>query len=65
MTEPVRITPEKARERLQTGSAILVCGYDDEDKWRKNMLEGAISFGDFVSRLPSIGNDQEIIVYCA
>jgi rhodanese-related sulfurtransferase len=65
MQEPTRILPEEARERIMSGNALFVCGYDDEDKFRKNHLEGAISFTEFTSKLPSLSKDQEIIFYCA
>ena len=65
MTEPIRISPQQAREKVHAASALLVCAYDDEDKFRNNHLEGAISFSEFQSRLPSLSREQEIIFYCA
>ena len=65
MTEPNRISPREVRDKVQAGSALLVCAYDDEEKFRNNHLEGAISFSEFKSRLPSLTNTQEIIFYCA
>jgi rhodanese-related sulfurtransferase len=64
MTEPVRIPVEEAHEKVRAGSALLVCAYDDEDKFKKNHLQGAISFGEFKTQLPSLKKDQEIIFYC-
>lgn len=65
MAEPIRIPPEEVREKVTNGNALFVCGYDDADKFRANHLEGAISFDEFKSKLPSIEKDQEIIFYCA
>lgn len=65
MSEPVRISPETVREKVISDSAILVCAYDDEEKFKNLHLEGAISLTDFKSRLSSIEKDQEIIFYCA
>jgi hypothetical protein len=65
MTKPIRISPQEAREKVTSGVALLVCGYDDEDKFREIQLEGAISFAEFKSKLPSLPKDQEIIFYCA
>jgi hypothetical protein len=65
MAEPIRISPKEAREKSTSGVALLVCGYDNEDKFRANHLGGTISFADFESRLPSLKTDQEIIFYCA
>jgi hypothetical protein len=60
-----RIGAREAHEEVQAGRAIFVCGYDDEEKCRRLHLEGAISFNEFVGRLPSVSRDQEVIFYCA
>ena len=65
MTKPIRVEPEEIRQKVETGSALLVCGYDDPDKFRQNHLEGGMSYGDFTSRLSSIPKSQEIVFYCA
>jgi len=65
MVELIRIPPEEVREKVTSGNALFVCGYDDSDKFRENHLEGAISFAEFKSKLPSLTKDQEIIFYCA
>jgi hypothetical protein len=63
MTEPKRITPEKVHQKLETGKVLLVCAYEDEEKFKKLQLEGAISFNTFKSKLPSLSKDQEIVFY--
>jgi len=63
--EPKRISAEEARRKLRSGQALLVCAYEDEAKFRKLQLEGAISLNEFKSRLSSLSRDQEIIFYCA
>ena len=65
MNNPVRISAEEACRRTRFGDALLVCGYDDETKFRSNYLEGAISLAALRQRLPQLGRDQEIIFYCA
>ena len=65
MTQPVRISAEEARRRVKAGLALLVCAYDDDEKFNNNHLQGAISLGEFKSRLPSLAKNQEIIFYCA
>jgi len=65
MARPIRIPPKEARERVMKENALFVCAYDDEDKFRQNHLEGAISFAEFKAKLPSLSKDQEIIFYCA
>lgn len=59
-----RISPQQARESMAEG-AMLVCAYDDEEKFLKNNLEGAISLADFERQAGDIPKDQEIIFYCA
>jgi len=65
MSEPIRISPEDARKRVLSGSALLVCAYEDNEKFRQMHLEGAISFNEFRNKVASLPKDQEIIFYCA
>ena len=65
MTEPIRVAPEEIYEKVKSGKALLVCAYEDEAKFKKMQLEGAISFNEFKSKLPSLSKDQEIVFYCA
>ncbi len=65
MTEPVRIPVEEARQKVTSGSALLVCAYDDDEKFKNNHLQGAISLGEFKIRLSALSAEQEMIFYCA
>jgi hypothetical protein len=65
MSEPIRISPDDTRKRVLSGSALLVCAYEDDGKFRKMHLEGAISFNEFKNRIAALPKDQEIIFYCA
>jgi rhodanese-related sulfurtransferase len=65
MSEPIRISPEDTRKRVLSGSALLVCAYEDNEKFRKMRLEGAISFDEFKNKVASLPKDREIIFYCA
>jgi rhodanese-related sulfurtransferase len=65
MSEPLRISVQETRQKASSGKALLVCAYDDADKFQNNHLEGAISFSEFQSDLPSLAKDQEVIFYCA
>jgi hypothetical protein len=65
MREPVRISPQQARQKLITGQALLVCAYDDAGKFKHNHLEGAMSFAELRTKLPTLSKAQEIIFYCA
>jgi len=59
-----RVSVEEARSKVQAGSAILVCAYNDQNCEGK-MLEGALTRREFEQELPSLPEDQEIIIYCA
>ena len=61
----VRITPQEACEKVKAGQAILVCGYEDEEKFKAQQLEMAVSFAEFQRMLPALPKDREIIFYCA
>ena len=63
MTEPERVTPEEVHQKLKSGTILLVCAYEDEAKFKKMQLQGAISFSEFRSKLSSLSKDQEIVFY--
>ena len=60
-----RMAPTKARQKVQSGAALLVCAYESESLFRRNRLEGGISLQESESLLPSLDQGQEIIFYCA
>jgi hypothetical protein len=57
-----RINPREANEHLRSG-AMLVCAYDNDEKFQKNHLQGAISLADFRAQEGSISRSREIIFY--
>lgn len=63
--KPKRISPQDARQRAKSGSALLICAYTDEGRCKSNNLEGAIKFGDLKKKLPAFSKNQEMIFYCA
>jgi len=63
VTEPERISPEEAHKKLKAGTAILVCAYENEDRFEAMHLEGAISLKEFYSKLQSLPKEQEIVFY--
>jgi hypothetical protein len=65
MAEPKRVSPEEIYQGLKSGAVLLVCAYEDEAKFRKLQLQGAISLNQFKSKLPSLAKEQEIVFYCA
>jgi rhodanese-related sulfurtransferase len=65
MNDVPRVTPEEIYPKLQSGEALLVCAYDDEAKFQRLRLAGAISLGEFKSLRPTLPQDREIVFYCA
>jgi len=65
MSELIVITADDAHKRVQAGKALLVCAYDDDARFAKYRLEGAISLRELEARLPDLPKDREIIFYCA
>jgi hypothetical protein len=65
MNEVPRVTPEEIYPKLRSGEALLVCAYDNDAKFRRLQLQGAISFEEFKSLRPSLPQDREIVFYCA
>jgi len=61
----VRITPQEAYEKVKAGQALLVCGYEEDEKFNAFRLEMALSFAEFQKMLPTLPRDREIIFYCA
>lgn len=65
MADIERIGVEEARRKVKSNQALLVCAYEDPEKYKKVNLEGSISFTTFQSRLSSLPKNKEIIFYCA
>ena len=65
MTEPERVTPRDVFGKVNAGAALLVCAYDNEEKFKALHLEGALSLSELKSKLQALPKDQEIIFYCA
>ena len=65
MSELIVITPDDVHSRVRAGTALLVCAYDEEEKFAKFRLEGAIPLKELETQLPKLPKDREIIFYCA
>jgi rhodanese-related sulfurtransferase len=65
MADAIRIAPEEARKKVISGTALFVCAYDDEKKFKQFHPAGAIPLSEFRSKLPFLNKDHEIIFYCA
>jgi hypothetical protein len=65
LAEPKRVTSEEIYQRVKSGAVLLVCAYEDDAKFKRLQLEGAISLHEFKSKLLSLAKNQEIVFYCA
>jgi hypothetical protein len=65
MAEVIRISPKEVRKKVTSEAALLVCAYDNDEKFKQVHLEGAISLSGFRSKLPWLNKGNEIIFYCA
>ena len=58
-----RISPEDARQMVESGEALLVCSYAD-NSCKSKLLQGALLGSELEARLSSLPKDQKIIFYC-
>jgi hypothetical protein len=65
MTDPERISVEETRQKVSSESALLVCAYDADDKFKQFNLDGAMSLGNFKSKEDGLDKSKELIFYCA
>ena len=65
MEETPRVRPEEIKERVQSGEALLVCAYDDDEKFKAMRLEKALSLKQFQEIQLSLAREKEIVFYCA
>ena len=63
--EPTRVSPVDIYPNVKSGKTLLVCGYDDDQKFKMMRLEGSISLSDFRSRLSVLPKNQDVVFYCA
>ncbi len=64
MARHEKISPEGARHKVKASEALLVCAYEEDEKFRQMRLEGAMSYKEFKKKIASMPKDQEIIFYC-
>ena len=63
MSDIERVSPERVREEVNSGNALLVCAYDNDDKYGKMRLDGSIALSKFKSEVSAIAKNKEIIFY--
>jgi hypothetical protein len=64
MMEIESVSAPDVREKIRHQSALLVCAYEDEEKFKAFPLEGGISLTELKSKIGELNKDQEIIFYC-
>ena len=65
MANANRVSAQDIREEILSGTTLLVCAYDDGEKFRNNNLEGAIPLSEFKVRVLDLQKDKKIVFYCA
>ena len=63
MAEVTRIDVQEASTKIGSGAALLVCAYDNDQKFAQYHLEGAISLSEFREKIGALAKEQEIIFY--
>ncbi len=63
MPQVALIKAETTNELVSGGSALLICAYDSDEKFRKVHLKGAISLSEFDRRSGTIPKNTELIFY--
>jgi rhodanese-related sulfurtransferase len=64
MAKHERVSPEGARKKVKSSEALLVCAYEEDEKFKRMRLEGAMSYKEFKKKVAAMPKDQEIIFYC-
>jgi hypothetical protein len=59
------ISAERAYSDVGDKGALLVNGYDNEEKWQGTRVPQAVSFMDYRSQVAELPKDSELIFYCA
>jgi hypothetical protein len=60
-----RIDSEQVRRDVDSGEALLVCAYDEQEKCRKYTLPNALSLSELSAQEKTLARDRKIVFYCA
>jgi len=60
---PKRVSVEEVRRKLQEGAPLLFVNAYPDSAYRRSHLEGSISMGEFLAKLPTLPKDAEIVFY--
>lgn len=64
MEKAMKISPHDAHIKVAGDAALLVCAYEDDEKCRGMLLEGALLLSELKALEPTLRKDQEIVFYC-
>ncbi len=66
MVETRKVSPQEVHDRMAAGEdVLLVCAYEQDEKFEANHLEGAISMKDLRAREADLDQETELVFYCA
>lgn len=65
MSEVNRVSASSIKAGVESGSTLLVCAYDNDEKFKSFHLEGAIPLSEFKVRHPLLAKDTHLVFYCA
>ena len=60
-----RLDPGEARRDVDSGDALLVCAYDEEEKCRKYAVTNAVLLSELSAQEKTLPKDRKIVFYCA
>ena len=60
-----RVLPKDVVGKVRSGEVLLVCAYEDEEKFKSFHLEKALSLRQFHRMEGSLDKGKEIVFYCA
>ncbi len=60
-----RISAPDAAKRVESGHALLICAYADDQKCRDADVSGSITYRQFEAQLPNLPKNRELIFFCA
>lgn len=63
MINPARISPDEVRARQQQDESVLLINIYPQHVFDRSHLDGAISYQDFTSRLPTLPKETALVFY--
>ena len=63
MSQVEKISPQEAHKHVSSGTALLICAYESDEKFARFHLDGAIPLSQFESASATVPKDKELIFY--